>query len=90
MIVTLIYWQVSVGCGEEEQECNSSPGVRLEYSLEGGVRGWDLVQDLCLPGSSPDPDCHPYTFHSQSIFHADTHRSWRRVTIPMPEKTWAR
>ncbi|KAG0709950.1 Reelin [Chionoecetes opilio] len=85
----VVHFKVSVGCGEEEHECGSSPGVRLEYSLEGGVRGWDLVQDLCLPGSSPDPDCHPYTFHSQSVFHVDTYGSWQRVTIPLPEKTWA-
>ncbi|XP_050716652.1 reelin-like isoform X2 [Eriocheir sinensis] len=85
----VVHFKVSVGCGEEVQECRSSPGVRLEYSLEGGVRGWDLVQDLCLPGSSPDPDCHPYTFHPQSIFHADTHSYWRRVALPLPEKTWA-
>ncbi|KAK8377791.1 hypothetical protein O3P69_014024 [Scylla paramamosain] len=85
----VVHFKVSVGCEEESQECGNSPGVRLEYSLEGGVRGWDLVRDLCLPGSSPDPDCHPYTFHPQSVFHTDTYGSWQRVTIPLPEKTWA-
>ncbi|XP_071551543.1 LOW QUALITY PROTEIN: reelin-like [Panulirus ornatus] len=85
----VLQFKVSVGCGEVGLECGQSPGVRLEYSRDGGVSGWDLVRDSCLPGSSPDPDCLPYTFHTQSIFYPDTHSHWRRVTIPLPEKTWA-
>ncbi|XP_047498511.1 reelin-like [Penaeus chinensis] len=85
----VLQFKISVGCGSVEQECRYSPGVRLEYSRDGGVSGWDLVRDLCLPGTSPDPDCLPYTFHSQSVYYPDTHTRWMRVTIPLPEKTWA-
>ncbi|KAG7169873.1 Reelin-like, partial [Homarus americanus] len=84
----ILQFKVSVGCGETQGECGELPGVRLEYSRDGGVTGWDLVRDSCLPGSSPDPDCLPYTFHPQSVFHSDTHSHWRRITIPLPEKTW--
>ncbi|XP_045618804.2 reelin [Procambarus clarkii] len=84
----ILQFKVSVGCGDSPGECGETPGVRLEYSRDGGVTGWELVHDSCLPGSSPDPDCLPYTFHPQSIFHSDTHSHWKRITIPLPEKTW--
>lgn len=82
--------QVSVGCGQPREECSEGPGVRLEYSRDGGVTRWELVRDSCLPGSSPDPDCLPYTFHTQSVFQPDTHSHWTRITMPLPEKTWGR
>ncbi|CAL4060999.1 unnamed protein product, partial [Meganyctiphanes norvegica] len=84
----ILQFKILSGCGPESFECGVSTPVRLEYSRVGGVPGWDLVQDSCYPGSSPDPDCLPYVFHKKSTFTPDTHGKWTRVTLPLPEKTW--
>ncbi|KAK7028232.1 hypothetical protein SK128_005959 [Halocaridina rubra] len=89
----VLQFKLSVGCGESQQQqqsCSSEDsGVTLQYSLDGGVTGWQLVRDSCLPGTSPDPDCIPYSYHPQSIFKADIYSHWTRITVPLPEKTWA-
>ncbi|XP_076045051.1 reelin-like isoform X2 [Oratosquilla oratoria] len=84
----VLQFKISVGCGKASS-CEEAADVRLEYSRDGGTSGWDLVLDNCLPGSSPDPDCLPYTFHAPSLYAPDTFAHWTRVTIPLPEKTWA-
>ncbi|XP_064117876.1 LOW QUALITY PROTEIN: reelin-like [Macrobrachium nipponense] len=86
----VLQFKLAIGCGEPDSKCgDENSGIRLEYSLDGGVTGWDLVMDSCLPGTSPDPDCMPYTFHYQSVFNTDVYSQWTRITIPLPEKTWS-
>ncbi|KAG5845891.1 hypothetical protein ANANG_G00143990 [Anguilla anguilla] len=65
-----------------------SPGsslryVRLEFSTNHGLT-WHLVKEACLPGM---PSCPEFT--AASVYHPSEFSSWRRITLPLPHKTWS-
>ncbi|KAE8616335.1 hypothetical protein XENTR_v10008776 [Xenopus tropicalis] len=78
----MIQFSLVMGCGERYTP-HMDNQVMLEYSTNHGLT-WHLVQQECLPSM---PSCQEFT--SSSIYHSSEFTHWRRITLPLPQKTWS-
>ncbi|XP_077327999.1 reelin isoform X2 [Lithobates pipiens] len=78
----MIQFNLVMGCGERFTP-HMDNQVMLEYSTNHGLT-WHLVQEECLPSM---PSCQEFT--SASIYHSREFTHWRRITLPLPQKTWS-
>ncbi|KAM4036706.1 reelin isoform 2-T2 [Anomaloglossus baeobatrachus] len=78
----MIQFNLVMGCGEQFTP-HMDNQVKLEYSTNHGLT-WHLVQEECLPSM---PSCQEFT--SASIYHSSEFNHWRRITLPLPQKTWS-
>ncbi|XP_039625794.1 reelin isoform X1 [Polypterus senegalus] len=78
----MIQFSLVMGCGKDFSP-NMDNQISLEYSTNHGLT-WHLVQEACLPGM---PSCPEFT--SASIYHPSEFARWRRITLPLPQKTWS-
>ena len=77
---TFLQFNLVVGCSQWA-EVPASHSVFLEYSLDMGET-WAVVIDECVP---PDMGCGEYRM--ESVYSAEMHRNWTRVTMYLPETT---
>ncbi|XP_048861285.1 reelin-like [Brienomyrus brachyistius] len=77
-----LQFSLAMGCGAEPSP-HMDTRVHLEYSTNHGLT-WHLVKEACLPGM---PSCPEFT--APSIYHPSEFPSWRRVSLPLPQKTWS-
>ncbi|MBN3305952.1 RELN protein, partial [Amia calva] len=71
-----------LGCGRAPSP-HVDTQVSLEFSTNHGLT-WHLVQEACLPGMPSCPE-----LMAPSIYHPSEFTRWRRVTLPLPHKTWS-
>ncbi|KAG7255172.1 LOW QUALITY PROTEIN: hypothetical protein CRUP_020168, partial [Coryphaenoides rupestris] len=77
-----LQFSLVMGCGREPSP-HIDTQVRLEFSTNHGLT-WHLVKEACLPGM---PSCSEFT--APSVYHPSEFRDWRRITLPLPQKTWS-
>ncbi|XP_023681705.2 reelin isoform X1 [Paramormyrops kingsleyae] len=77
-----LQFSLVMGCGRDPSP-NIDTQVRLEFSTNHGLT-WHLVKEACLPGM---PSCPEFT--APSVYHPSEFNDWRRVTMPLPHKTWS-
>uniref|UniRef100_A0A8C9VAA0 Reelin n=1 Tax=Scleropages formosus TaxID=113540 RepID=A0A8C9VAA0_SCLFO len=77
-----LQFSLVMGCGREPSP-HMDTQVRLEFSTNHGLT-WHLVKEACLPGM---PSCPEFT--AASIYHPSEFPRWRRVSLPLPQKTWS-
>ncbi|KAI4895212.1 hypothetical protein NFI96_018500 [Prochilodus magdalenae] len=77
-----LQFSLVMGCGREPSP-HIDTQVRLEFSTNHGLT-WHLVKEACLPGM---PSCSEFT--APSIYHPSEFTAWRRITLPLPQKTWS-
>ena len=83
--------QISVGCRSSRDDCTTDQAVQLEYNTEPSSDKWHLVQKPCMqPASSSNMDCGLHNHHQGSIYTANSHGAWTRVTIPLLHKVYSR
>ncbi|XP_076339324.1 reelin-like [Tachypleus tridentatus] len=85
----MIQFKIIVGCTQPQFTCSVNQTVRLEYRKDIGFGSWDLINKVCLPSNSLDPECLPYSYHSASQYSANTHSKWTRVSLLLPDKTFS-
>ncbi|XP_058607158.1 reelin isoform X3 [Onychostoma macrolepis] len=78
----MIQFSLVMGCGREPSP-HIDTQVRLEFSTNHGLT-WHLVKEACLPGM---PSCSEFT--ASSVYHPSEFTDWRRITLPLPYKTWS-
>ncbi|KAJ7329566.1 hypothetical protein JRQ81_015740, partial [Phrynocephalus forsythii] len=78
----MIQFDLVMGCGQQYTP-HMDNQVKLEYSTNHGLT-WHLVQEECLPSM---PSCQEFT--PASIYHSSEFTKWRRITVPLPQKTWS-
>uniref|UniRef100_W5NEI9 Reelin n=1 Tax=Lepisosteus oculatus TaxID=7918 RepID=W5NEI9_LEPOC len=78
----MLQFALVLGCGREASP-HIDTQVSLEFSTNHGLT-WHLVQEACLPGM---PSCVEFT--APSVYHPSEFSQWRRVTLPLPQKTWS-
>ncbi|XP_057204020.1 reelin isoform X1 [Triplophysa rosa] len=78
----MIQFSLVMGCGREPSPYIDTQ-VRLEFSTNHGLT-WHLVKEACLPGM---PSCSEFT--ASSVYHPSEFTDWRRITLPLPYKTWS-
>ncbi|XP_072551813.1 reelin-like isoform X2 [Salminus brasiliensis] len=77
-----LQFSLVMGCGRESSP-HIDTQVRLEFSTNHGLT-WHLVKEACLPGM---PSCSEFT--APSVYHPSEFAAWRRITLPLPQKTWS-
>uniref|UniRef100_A0AAR2JNE6 Reelin n=1 Tax=Pygocentrus nattereri TaxID=42514 RepID=A0AAR2JNE6_PYGNA len=77
-----LQFSLVMGCGREPSP-HIDTQVRLEFSTNHGLT-WHLVKEACLPGM---PSCSEFT--APSVYHPSEFTAWRRITLPLPQKTWS-
>ncbi|XP_061108680.1 reelin [Conger conger] len=77
-----LQFSLAMGCGRDPSP-HIDTQVRLEFSTNHGLT-WHLVKEACLPGM---PSCPEFT--AASVYHPSEFSSWRRITLPLPHKTWS-
>eukprot|EP00062_Callorhinchus_milii_P006692 gi/632947500/ref/XP_007889076.1/ PREDICTED: reelin [Callorhinchus milii] len=78
----MLQFNLVMGCGKPFT-LHVDNQIRLEYSTNHGLT-WHLVQEECFPSM---PSCQEFT--SASAYHSSAFSHWRRVTVPLPQKTWS-
>uniref|UniRef100_A0A671T1G1 Reelin n=1 Tax=Sinocyclocheilus anshuiensis TaxID=1608454 RepID=A0A671T1G1_9TELE len=78
----MIQFSLVMGCGRDPSP-HIDTQVRLEFSTNHGLT-WHLVKEACLPGM---PSCSEFT--ASSVYHPSEFTDWRRITLPLPYKTWS-
>ncbi|XP_043944459.1 reelin isoform X3 [Protopterus annectens] len=78
----MIQFELVMGCGQQFTP-HMDNQVYLEYSTNHGLT-WHLIKEECLPSM---PSCQEFT--SASVYHYSEFMQWRRVTVPLPQKTWS-
>ncbi len=79
-MLTFLQFNLTLGCGQSSQ-IPSAHAIHLEYSTDMG-KTWQLVAEECVP---PDMGCGEYS--RESVYDAQTHGNWTRVTLYLPEGT---
>ncbi|XP_071486224.1 reelin-like [Diadema antillarum] len=74
---TFLQFEIALGCSQPR----ACYGVLLEYSLDMG-KTWEPLYTECFPSQV---ECSSYRM--RSVFLADVHYGWNRVTIPLPQYT---
>ncbi|KAJ8391092.1 hypothetical protein AAFF_G00097130 [Aldrovandia affinis] len=77
-----LQFSLVMGCGRDPSP-HIDTQVRLEFSTNHGLT-WHLVKEACLPGM---PSCPEFT--APSVYHPSEFTNWRRITLPLPHKTWS-
>ncbi|KAI1888402.1 hypothetical protein AGOR_G00184780 [Albula goreensis] len=77
-----LQFSLVMGCGRDPSP-HIDTQVRLEFSTNHGLT-WHLVKEACLPGM---PSCPEFT--APSVYHPSEFTDWRRITLPLPHKTWS-
>ncbi|KAL4226959.1 hypothetical protein ACF0H5_014936 [Mactra antiquata] len=85
----ILQFKVAVGCSKSFNICHSHAPVRLVFNKNPSTETWYEVVPLCLPDLNQRMDCRPNMYHYASEYKPDTHPTWTRVTISLPEKTFA-
>ena len=79
--------QIMVGCAADSYKCNINQPVWLEYGKDPMVDTWELVYPQCfVNGHEYNMECKPYQHHPGTIYSANTHPTWTRVTMSLPHK----
>ncbi|XP_045165547.2 reelin-like [Mercenaria mercenaria] len=92
MIIQMHYilqFKIAVGCSKTFNVCQSHAPVKLVFNKNPSLETWHEVIPLCLPDFNQRIDCQPNRYHAASEYRADTHPTWTRVTISLPEKTFS-
>ncbi|KAK3569830.1 hypothetical protein QTP86_005860 [Hemibagrus guttatus] len=76
-----LQFSLIMGCGREPSP-HIDTQVRLEFSTNHGLT-WHLVREVCLPGM---PSCPEFT--APSVYHPSEFINWKRIAIPLHQKTW--
>ncbi|XP_058243950.1 reelin isoform X2 [Hemibagrus wyckioides] len=77
-----LQFSLIMGCGREPSP-HIDTQVLLEFSTNHGLT-WHLVREVCLPGM---PSCPEFT--APSIYHPSEFINWKRIAIPLHQKTWS-
>ena len=76
-----------VSCGSVAAQCNTHQAVWLEYSTDPLMDRWELVYPQCfVNGHEYNMECKPYQYDAGTIYTANTHPAWTRVTLVLPPK----
>ncbi|TRY95474.1 hypothetical protein DNTS_000445 [Danionella cerebrum] len=79
---SMMQFSLVMGCGREPSP-NMDTQVRLEFSANHGLT-WHFLKEGCYPGM---PSCSEFT--APSVYHPSEFTDWRRITLPLPQKTWS-
>ena len=80
-----------VGCGLDPFRCTVDHGVALQYNKDPLVDDWELVFPQChLNGHGVDMQCRPYQVRPGSVYTANSHPHWTRVSLMLPLKVFSR
>lgn len=76
-----------VSCSAKKHHCNLDQPVVLEYNKDPLTDIWELVYPQCfVNGHEYNMECKPYQYHPGTIYSANTHPTWTRVTLELPSK----
>ena len=76
-----------VSCGAAGYKCNLHQPVWLEYNKDPMTDRWELVYPQCfVNGHEYNMECKPYQYDAGTIYNANTHPTWRRITLLLPDK----
>ncbi|XP_051890268.1 reelin isoform X1 [Pristis pectinata] len=78
----MLQFNLVMGCGKPFT-LHVDNQISLEYSTNHGLT-WHLVQEECFPSM---PSCQEFT--SASVYHSSEFPQWKRVTVPLQQKTWS-
>lgn len=75
---TFLQFEIVVGCSQAAGSSSGNPVV-LDFSVDMG-QNWHRVKEDCIP---PDMGCGGYDLGS--VYAADRHSKWTRVTVYLPQ-----
>jgi len=80
-----------VGCGLDPFRCTVDHGVELQYNKDPLVDDWEPVFPQChINGHGVDMQCRPYQVRPGSVYTANSHPHWTRVSLMLPLKVFSR
>ena len=80
-----------IGCQEEEITCNTLQVVKLLFNKDPLSHQWELLIPRCLlDDHEHNMQCTPYMYSTGSVYSANSHGMWTRITLALPQKTFSR
>ena len=83
--------QIMVGCGLDPFRCTTDRAIELQYNKDPLKNDWELVFPRCLlNGHGAHPECRPYQVRQGTVYTANGHPHWTRVSLMLPLKVFSR
>ncbi|KAK2176997.1 hypothetical protein NP493_626g01025 [Ridgeia piscesae] len=86
----MLQFKIMVGCGLDPFRCTVDHGVELQYNKDPLVDDWEPVFPQChINGHGVDMQCRPYQVRPGSVYTANSHPHWTRVSLMLPLKVFS-
>ncbi|CAH1782623.1 unnamed protein product [Owenia fusiformis] len=86
----MIQFKIAVGCKDKSFFCNTDQPIYLAFNKDPMKNEWELLRHQCLTDPSlSSSECQPYDYHRGTVFDANLHLKWTRITIPLTSKAYS-